>query len=106
MTVAINARAAVRREIGGVERVAREMAVGRERIAVIPHGVSPRFSPSADPAPARAAHSIDGDYALYVGTRISRKNVTALRDAQRALAARGVELVAAGSGRAYMQAGE
>ena len=82
------------------------MAVDPNRIAVVPHGVSERFTPSADPAPARAAHSIAGDYALYLGTRISRKNVTALSDARRALAERGVELVAAGSGRAYMQAGE
>ena len=58
------------------------MAVDPNRIAVVPHGVSERFTPSADPAPARAAHSIAGDYALYLGTRISRKNVTALSDAR------------------------
>src|SRR5205085_7341999 len=82
------------------------MAVDADRIRVVPHGVGERFSPDADPAPARAAQSLAGDYALFVGTRISRKNVAGLRDARRALAERGIELVAAGSGRAYMAAGE
>src|SRR5205085_2952416 len=79
--------------------------VDAERVAVVPHGVGGRFSPDADPAPPRAVHQLTGDYALYVGTRISRKNVAALHAAQRALAEHGIELVAAGSGRAYMQAG-
>jgi len=86
--------------------IAELMAVDAERIRVVPHGVGERFSPDAEPAPARAAHALAGDYALFVGTRISRKNVAGLRDARRALAERGIELVAAGSGRAYMAAGE
>ena len=53
-----------------------------------------------------APGTIRGDYALVVGTRIARKNVTALQEAQRALAAEGVELLSAGSGRAYMRAGK
>jgi glycosyltransferase involved in cell wall biosynthesis len=40
---------------------------------------------------------------LAVGTRIARKNMAGLDLAARALAERGVELVAAGSGRAYMR---
>ena len=86
--------------------IAELMGVEPGHVAVVPHGVSERFSPDADPEPARADLSLAGDYALYVGTRISRKNVAALRDAQRALSEHGVELVAAGSGRAYMAAGE
>ena len=82
------------------------MGVAPDRVAVVPHGVSTRFSSSVDPKPARTAHSIRGDYALVVGTRIARKNVTALQEAQRALAAEGVELLSAGSGRAYMRAGK
>jgi glycosyltransferase involved in cell wall biosynthesis len=61
--------------------------------AVIPNGVDERFAPTAG----------KGDYALVVGTRIARKNVVALEDAARALGAKGVEVVAAGSGRSYMR---
>jgi glycosyltransferase involved in cell wall biosynthesis len=76
-------------------------------VAVIPNGVdSNAFSPEADPGPARAGLGLNGPYALAVGTRIARKNVAALRTAGRRLADLGVELVLAGSGRSYMQAGE
>jgi glycosyltransferase involved in cell wall biosynthesis len=76
-------------------------------VAVVPNGVDPRvFSPAADPGPARAAHGLDGPYALAVGTRIARKNAAALRSARDRLAAAGVELVLAGSGRSYMREGE
>ena len=43
---------------------------------------------------------------LVVGTRIARKNFAALADAGRKLRELGLELVAAGSGRAYMRPGE
>ena len=49
---------------------------------VIPNGVDERFRPSQD----------KGDYALVVGTRIARKNLSALEDAANALRGRGVEL--------------
>jgi glycosyltransferase involved in cell wall biosynthesis len=75
------------------------------RVAVVPNGVDERFSPRADPGPARAAHGLHGPYALVVGTRIARKNAAALDGARRRLSGAGVELVAAGSGRAYMRAG-
>ena len=42
---------------------------------------------------------------LVVGTRIGRKNPAALDSARRRLAEADVELVAVGSGRAYMRAG-
>lgn len=66
------------------------------RIAVVPNGVDERFSPQAHTAAERA-------YVLVVGTRIARKNVAALDESARRLKALGVELVHAGSGRAYMR---
>ena len=63
---------------------------------VIPNGVDERFRPSG----------VKGDYALVVGTRITRKNLAALGTAAAALSERGVELVAAGSSRSYMRTEE
>src|SRR5881227_2777492 len=60
---------------------------------VIPNGVDERFRPGPD----------KGEYALVVGTRIARKNLAALEATARALASRGIELVAAGSSRSYMR---
>jgi glycosyltransferase involved in cell wall biosynthesis len=75
-----------------------------ERIAVVPNGVDERFSPAADPEPAHAALNLgERPYALLVGTRIARKNVSAVEAAARALAEAGIETVAAGSGRGYMR---
>jgi glycosyltransferase involved in cell wall biosynthesis len=61
---------------------------------VIPNGVSERFKPSSG----------KGDYALVVGSRIARKNLSALNATADALKEHCIELVAAGSGRGYMQA--
>jgi len=74
------------------------------RVAVVPNGVGERFTPEADPAPARAAHHLDGPYVLVVGTRIARKNLGAMREAATRLRDHGVQLVHAGSGRDYMRA--
>ncbi len=60
---------------------------------VIPGGVDERFAPG-EPR----------DYVLTVATRIARKNLGALDAARRALAERGIDLVAVGSGRGYMRA--
>jgi glycosyltransferase involved in cell wall biosynthesis len=67
--------------------------------AVVPGGVDERFTPAADPAPARAALALDRPYVLTVASRTARKNLGALDEAARRLAADGVELVAAGGGR-------
>jgi glycosyltransferase involved in cell wall biosynthesis len=67
--------------------------------AVVPGGVDARFTPAADPAPARAALALDRPYVLTVASRTARKNLGALDEAARRLAAEGVELVAAGGGR-------
>jgi glycosyltransferase involved in cell wall biosynthesis len=75
------------------------------RTHVIPLGVTERFNPDADPAPARAAFGLERPYVLTAGSMIARKNFDALAQAADALRAKGVDLVAAGSGRDYMRAG-
>ena len=75
-----------------------------ERTAVVPLGVRDDFNPGADPAPARAAFGLERPYVLTVGSLIARKNMAALGEAAVALAREGIDLVAAGSGRGYMQA--
>ena len=83
------------------------LGVAPERVAVVPNGVDERFSPDVDPAPARAAFGLgERPYALVVGTRIARKNVAALQAAAHALADAGIDLVAAGGGRSYMETGD
>src|SRR4051812_43934155 len=63
------------------------------RATVVPNGVDERFRPNPE----------KGDYALVVGTRIARKNLRALEVTAKALRGKGIELVAAGSGRSYMR---
>jgi glycosyltransferase involved in cell wall biosynthesis len=77
--------------------------IAAEEIAVVPNGVDDRFSPQADVERSRAELGLERPYALTVGTRIARKNLAALGAAARRLEEAGMELVAAGSGRAYMQ---
>jgi glycosyltransferase involved in cell wall biosynthesis len=75
------------------------------RIEVVRPGVGEPFSPEADPAPARAAFGLERPYVLTVGSQIARKNLEALAPAADALRAKGIDLVAAGSGRGYMRPG-
>jgi GT2 family glycosyltransferase/glycosyltransferase involved in cell wall biosynthesis len=82
------------------------LSMSADRIAVVPHGVDERFTPTADSEPVRRAYGLDRPYVLVVGTRIARKNLAALAHAQARLGAEGIELVSAGSGRAYMRPGE
>jgi glycosyltransferase involved in cell wall biosynthesis len=70
-----------------------------DRVAIVPGGVDERFSPAA-------RRSVERPYVLTVATRIARKNLAALAATRAALAERGIDLVAAGSGRGYMRAGE
>ena len=76
-----------------------------DRTEVVPLGVGAPFSADADPAPARAAFGLERPYVLTVGSLIARKNFAALERAAQTLARRGIDLVAAGSGRGYMRAG-
>jgi glycosyltransferase involved in cell wall biosynthesis len=74
--------------------------VPEARVAVVPGGVDARFTPTADPAPARAALGLgERPYVLTVASRTARKNLAVLDVAARRLAERGVDLVAAGGDR-------
>jgi glycosyltransferase involved in cell wall biosynthesis len=77
-------------------------AIGVEAV-VIPGGVDADFAARADPDSARRALGLERPYVLTVATSLARKNRAALGPAARALAERGVELVAAGGRRGYMR---
>jgi glycosyltransferase involved in cell wall biosynthesis len=72
-------------------------------IRVIPPGVDPQTFRPVDPAPAVARYGLTRPYVLAVGTISSRKNLTVLAPAARALQARGVDRLVAGSERAYLR---
>src|SRR4051812_1906738 len=64
--------------------------------AVVPGGVDARFTPDADPEPARRALALRRPYVLCVASHTARKNLAALVPAARALEA---EVVVAGGHR-------
>ncbi len=66
---------------------------------VVPGGVGDRFTPAADPEPARRALGLRRPYVLTVGSLTGRKNLAALAPAAEALAADGIEVVVAGGHR-------
>ena len=66
---------------------------------VVRGGVDERFTPAADPEPARRAHGLTRPYVLCVASHTARKNLGALVPAARALAGQGVEVVVAGGHR-------
>jgi glycosyltransferase involved in cell wall biosynthesis len=66
---------------------------------VVAGGVDERFTPQADPDPARRAHALQRPYVLTVASQTARKNLAALVPAARALAAEGVDVVVAGGHR-------
>jgi glycosyltransferase involved in cell wall biosynthesis len=74
-----------------------------DAVVVVPEGVDERFTPAADPEPARRQYALERPYALVVGTVSDRKNLAALEPVARALGDHGVELVLAGSGRGYLR---
>jgi glycosyltransferase involved in cell wall biosynthesis len=80
------------------------LGVEPERVSVIPGGVGEDFSPEADAEAAARAHGLARPYVLTVASRVARKNLAALEPAARALAAQGVELVAAGGDRPQFSA--
>jgi glycosyltransferase involved in cell wall biosynthesis len=82
------------------------LGVSAERVRVIPEGVGERFTPGADPAPARERHGLTRPYVLALGTVSDRKNLSALEPAARALGERGIDLVLAGSDRGYLRGAE
>lgn len=74
------------------------------RITVVPGGVDERFTPRTDAAPARAALGLERPYVLTVASLTARKNLAALAETARRLAADGIDLVAAGGGRPQFRA--
>ena len=77
-------------------------AFGPRAVAVVPGGVDERFAPDASADGARAALGLARPYVLTVATQGARKNLGALGPAAKALARRGVDLVAAGGRRDYL----
>jgi glycosyltransferase involved in cell wall biosynthesis len=75
------------------------LGVDPGRVTVVTGGVDERFTPGADPAPARAALGLTRPYVLCVASHTARKNLSALAPAARALAAGGLDLVVAGGHR-------
>jgi glycosyltransferase involved in cell wall biosynthesis len=75
------------------------LGLDRGRISVVPGGVGEAFTPAADAAAAARALGLERPYVLTVASLVARKNLAALGPAARRLAARGLDLVAAGGGR-------
>jgi glycosyltransferase involved in cell wall biosynthesis len=73
-------------------------------VRVIPEGVDARFRPDAEPSGVRARYGLARPYVLALGTASARKNMAVLDTVAPELAADGVELVLAGSDRAYLRA--
>ena len=76
-----------------------------ERVRVVALGVDPSWARGADPERVRARHGLSGPYVLAVGTDLPRKNFALLDALAEPLAREGLEVVLAGSGRAYMPGG-
>jgi glycosyltransferase involved in cell wall biosynthesis len=72
---------------------------------VIPGGVDPRFQPTADPEPAKAALGLTRPYVLTVASQTARKNLSSLDALCRRLGNEGMELVAAGGDRPQFRSG-
>lgn len=81
--------------------IARFTGLDPARIAVVAGGVDERFSPDADPQPARTALGLEGPYVLTVAGEGARKNLGVLPRAAALLRERGIALVGAGSRRAH-----
>jgi glycosyltransferase involved in cell wall biosynthesis len=76
------------------------LGVAPERLRVVAGGVDSRFRPGADAATARETHGLtQRPYVLTVASLTARKNLAVLDVAAQRLAARGVDLVAAGGDR-------
>jgi glycosyltransferase involved in cell wall biosynthesis len=80
------------------------LGVAPDRVTVVPEGVDERFRPDADPAAAIVTHGLRLPYVLVVGTVSTRKNLSLLEAAAKALRGLGVDLVVAGSDRRYLRA--
>jgi glycosyltransferase involved in cell wall biosynthesis len=72
---------------------------------VVPLGVDEHFAAGADAERAAAVHDLRNPYVLAVGTDLPRKNFALLDRVAERLGREGLEVVIAGSSRAYMQPG-
>ena len=84
--------------------IVERLDVPADAVGVVPNGVDERFHAGADAGAARRALGLERPYVLAVGTRIARKNLSAVSGAARVLEESGIELVTVGSGRGYMRA--
>jgi glycosyltransferase involved in cell wall biosynthesis len=73
-------------------------------VRAIPEGVDERFRPDVDPSAIRARYGLTRPYVLALGTASARKNLAVLNTVVPELAGHGIELVLAGSDRAYLRA--
>ncbi len=78
--------------------IVERLDVPADAVGVVPNGVDERFHAGADAGAARCALGLERPYVLAVGTRIARKNLSAVSGAARALRGSGIELVTVGSG--------
>lgn len=76
--------------------LARHYSVPENKIAVVHHGVAPRFRPTED-STARAHYGLPERYLLYLGTLQPRKNIERLLRAHAQLPPRAPALVLAGA---------
>jgi glycosyltransferase involved in cell wall biosynthesis len=74
-------------------------------VTVVPGGVGEQLRPDADADGARSALGLSRPYVLTLGADHTRKNRRALGPVASALAEEGVDVVAAGGGRAHMRGG-
>jgi len=80
------------------------LGVAPDRVKVIPEGVDERFRPDVDAASVCARFRLTRPYVLALGTASARKNLAVLDEVGPTLAEHGLELVVAGSDRAYLRA--
>jgi glycosyltransferase involved in cell wall biosynthesis len=74
-----------------------------ERVRVIPHGVDERFFEAVASERVARRYGLTGPYALVVGTASHRKNLGLVAFLHGRLREHGIELVLAGSDRAYLR---
>lgn len=104
--IARGARAVIVPSLFSKGEVVELLGARPERVEVIPGGVDDRFSPSADPGPARQALGLRRPYVLTVGGLTSRKNFAILELVAPRLGREGVDVVVAGEDRRELAAGE
>ncbi|WCO68612.1 glycosyltransferase family 1 protein [Iamia majanohamensis] len=78
-------------------RECEEAGIGRDRLRVVPWGVTPQVVTEAQRSDVRARHRLERPYVLFVGTVEPRKNLPRVVEAVAALDRPDVELVLVGA---------